>query len=183
MACQWFLITFVLQWCWDTFQEYKWIWALLDCLSLRSLNTLWSLRMALATLFGRVWLLLCYGYCACWYLSLVSTFCLHQTSSLHLELFHDIYKQDSLVFQVRVLRYIQLEMAFLATVVYATTGWFMLLILNVFKWFSSQVLHKNTVINLFSSSFQVSRFKDNVFGIELLTLNSWRCFNWYCVMW
>ena len=24
--------------------------------------------------------------CACWYLSLVSTFCLHQTSSLHLEL-------------------------------------------------------------------------------------------------
>ena len=80
-----------------------------------------------------------------------------------------IYKQDSLVFQVCVLRYIQVEMAFLATVLYATTGWIMLLILNVFKWFSSQVLHKNTVINLFSSSFQVSRFKDNVYW----TLNYW----------
>ena len=114
--------------------------------------------------------------CACWYLSLVSTFCLHQTSSLHLELFHDIYKQDSLVFQVCVLRYIQLEMAFLATVVYATTGWFMLLILNVFKWFSSQVLHKNNVINLFSSSFQVTGFKNNVLNTELLTLNIWPCF-------
>ena len=83
--------------------------------------------------------------------------------------FHNIYKQDSLVFQACVLRYIQVEMAFLATVLYATTWWFMLLILNVFKWFSSQVLHKNTVINLFSSSFQVSRFKDNVYW----TLNYW----------
>ena len=46
-------------------------------------------------------------------------------------------KQDSLVFQVCVLRYIQVEMAFLATVLYATTGWFMLLILNIFRWFSS----------------------------------------------
>ena len=27
----------------------KWIWPLLDCLSPRSLNTLWSLRMAMAT--------------------------------------------------------------------------------------------------------------------------------------
>ena len=36
--------------------------------------------------------------------------------------FHNIYKQDSLVFQVCVLRYIQVEMAFLATVLYATTG-------------------------------------------------------------
>ena len=83
--------------------------------------------------------------------------------------FHNIYKQDSLVFQVCVLRYIQVEMAFLATVLYATTGWFMLLILKVFKWFSTQVLHKNTVINLFSSSFQVSRFKDNAYW----TLNYW----------
>ena len=50
--------------------------------------------------------------CACWYLSLVSTFCLHQTSSLHLELcfitrLSVIYKQDSLVFQVCLLRYIR----------------------------------------------------------------------------
>ena len=115
--------------------------------------------------------------CACWYLSLVSTFCLNQTSSLHLELCHSIYKQDSLVFQVCVLRYIQVEMAFLATVLYATTGWFMLLILKVFEWFSSQVLHKNTVISLFSSSFQVTRFKNNVLNTTLLTLNCWNCFN------
>ena len=52
----------------------------------------------------------------------------------------------------------------------STTGWCLLSILNVFKWFSSQVLHKNTLINLFSSSFQVSRFKDNVLNTELLTL-------------
>ena len=115
--------------------------------------------------------------CACWYLALVSTFLLHQTSSLHLELFHNIYKQDNLVLQVCVLCYIQVEMAFLATVLYTTTGWFMLLILKVFEWFSSQVLHKNTVISLFSSSFQVTRFKNIVLNTALLTLNCWNCFN------
>ena len=47
----------------------------------------------------------------------------------------------------------------------------------------SPVLHKNTVITIFSSSFQVSRFKDYVLNTELLTLNCWHCFNWYCVVW
>ena len=107
-----------------------------------------------------------------------------QTSSLHLELLFIAFtkKIACLVFQVCVLLYIQVEMAFLAIVLYATTGWFMLLIFNVFKWFSSQVFLKNTVINLFSPSFRVTRFKNNVLNTELLTLNIWPCLTLFFIV-
>ena len=93
MAFRWFFVKFAL---------LKWIWALLNCLSPRSLNTLWSLHMTLATLFDRLTpSLLLLSRAVLWYLSLTSTFRLHQTSSLHLELCFItrfmIYKQDSLL--------------------------------------------------------------------------------------
>ena len=131
MAFRWFFVKFAL---------LKWIWALLNCLSPRSLNTLWSLRMTLATLFGRLTpSLLRLSRAVLWYLSLTSTFRLHQRSSLHLwAVFHnkiyDLQTREPFVFQVCVLRYIQVKFAFLAIVFYASyhLRWFMLSIRNLY---------------------------------------------------
>ena len=52
MACRWFFVT---SYYWNGSDHCS------IFLSPRSLNTLWSLPMALAILFGRVWPLRCYG--------------------------------------------------------------------------------------------------------------------------
>ena len=130
MAFRWFFVKFAL---------LKWIWALLNCLSPRSLNTLWSLRMTLATLFDRLTpSLLLLSRAVLWYLPLTSTFRLHQTSSLHLELCFItrfmIYKQDSLLsFKYAFSATFKLNLHFLAIVLYASyhLRWFMLSILNL----------------------------------------------------
>ena len=81
MACRWIFVAFVI---------LKWIRAILDCLSPRSQthfdNSSWHWLLCLVEF--DLFFFTVKQNCACWYLSLLRTFCPHQTSSLHLQLFH-----------------------------------------------------------------------------------------------
>ena len=73
-----------------------------------------------------------------------------------------VYKQDSLVFQVRILCYLQVESALLAIVLYASYRKMIYAVISqllLVARFANQVLHKNTINNLITFSFQVTRFK------------------------
>ena len=73
-----------------------------------------------------------------------------------------VYKQDSLVFQVWILCYLQVEFALLAIVLYASYHKMIYAVISQLlpvARFANQVLHKNPINNLITSSFQVTRFK------------------------
>ena len=73
-----------------------------------------------------------------------------------------VYKQDSLVFQVWILCYLQVEFALLAIVLYASYHKMIYAVISqllLVARFANQVLHKNTINNLNTFSFQVTRFK------------------------